>query len=69
MSVAFGVLGVHRLEARGFLEASWGRTDTGRRAKFYALTDEGRSHMEGERARWEAHARAVGAVLEAGGAA
>lgn len=60
---------LHRLEARGFLEASWGRTDTGRRAKFYALTEEGRAHMEAERARWREHARAVGAVLEAGGAA
>ncbi|MEX0891618.1 MAG: PadR family transcriptional regulator [Gemmatimonadota bacterium] len=59
---------LHRLEARGLLEAGWGRTDTGRRAKFYTLTADGRAHMEAERARWEAHARAVWAVLEAGGA-
>lgn len=59
---------LHRLEERGYLEASWGRTDTGRRAKFYGLTPEGRAHMEAERARWQAHARAVRAVLEAGGA-
>jgi transcriptional regulator len=59
---------LHRLEARGFLSASWGRTDTGRRAKFYALTADGRAHMEAERTRWEEHARAVSAVLQAGGA-
>ena len=59
---------LHRLEERGYLEGSWGRTDTGRRAKFYGLTAEGRAHMEAERARWQEHARAVRAVLEAGGA-
>ena len=60
---------LHRLEEQGYLEASWGRTDTGRRAKFYSLTPAGRAHMEVERTRWQEHARAVRAVLEAGGAA
>ena len=32
---------LHRLEGRGLLEADWGKTDTGRRAKFYGLTDAG----------------------------
>lgn len=59
---------LHRLEERGLLEASWGRTDTGRRAKFYVLTPEGHAHMEAERARWQEHARAVKSVLESGGA-
>ena len=70
LSVEEGALypALHRLEERGFLQASWGKTDTGRRAKFYALTDEGRAHLEAERTRWEEHARAVGAVLRAGGA-
>ncbi len=64
---------LHRLEGRGLLTSSWGRTDTGRRAKTYALTDEGRAHLSVEEARWSDYSRAVDSVLteargqEAGG--
>ncbi len=56
---------LHRLEKRGFLKASWGRTDTGRRAKFYDLTAEGRARLDSEMERWQAYSRAVGDVLAA----
>lgn len=56
---------LHRLEKRGLLRSEWGRTDTGRRAKFYALTDDGRAHLEDEVERWRAHADAVRTVLGA----
>jgi transcriptional regulator len=55
---------LHRLERRGMLEATWGRTDTGRRAKFYRLTAAGRAHLETERGRWSEYARAVDSVLD-----
>ena len=54
---------LHRLERKGLLGSTWGKTDTGRRAKFYALTAEGRSHLDVETARWNAYANAVGQVL------
>ena len=65
LSVEEGALypALHRLEKRGLLEAEWGRTDSGRRAKFYRLTAEGRRHLRSETARWEAYSGAVAAIL------
>ncbi len=54
---------LHRLEGRGWLSSEWGKTDTGRRAKFYRLTEAGEEALEEERRRWEAHSDAVAAVL------
>lgn len=54
---------LHRLEGRGLLEAEWGRTDTGRRAKFYTVTAAGREHLEEESARWTQYSGAVTAIL------
>ena len=54
---------LHRLEKKGLVEAGWGLTDTGRRARFYSLTDKGRKALRKETARWEEHADAVFAVL------
>ena len=54
---------LHRLEGRGLLEAEWGRTDTGRRAKFYRVTPTGVEHVERESARWAAYSGAVAAIL------
>ena len=65
LSVEEGALypALHRLQKRGLLDAEWGRTDTGRRAKFYRLTAEGRSQLTAETARWEAYSGAVAAIL------
>ena len=54
---------LHRLERKGLVEGSWGETETGRRARFYALTKKGSKALEKETARWEVHAGAVYAVL------
>ena len=54
---------LHRLQRRGLLEAEWGRTDTGRRAKFYQLTAEGEAHLGRESERWAEFSGAVSAVL------
>lgn len=58
---------LHRLERKGWLTSEWGRTDTNRRAKFYSLSEAGRSHLEGEVERWSDYSRAVAAVLSGGG--
>lgn len=55
---------LHRLEARGLLSAEWGRTETGRRAKFYGLTDQGARTLQAERRAWRRHAAAVESLLE-----
>lgn len=55
---------LHRLERDGLIEAEWGISDRGRRAKFYSLTAKGRRRLERERAEWIEHTRAVSRVLE-----
>lgn len=57
---------LHRLEDRGLLEAEWGKTDTGRRAKFYRLTPAGHEHLEAESERWAEFSMAVSAILGTG---
>lgn len=68
LSVEEGALypALHRLEGRGLLEAEWGKTETGRRAKFYRLTHEGGRQLETESARWAQYSGAVAAILQQG---
>jgi len=53
---------LHRLEQQGWIEATWGPTETGRQAKFYALTHAGRRQLERELAQWERLSAAVNLV-------
>lgn len=55
---------LHRLEDRGWLEAEWKPTETGREAKFYSLTRKGRKQLETEVRNWEQITAAVGLILE-----
>ena len=54
---------LHRLEGQGFLESSWGPSETGRRAKFYRSTNAGARHLEDRVKRWRELSGAVDAVL------
>ncbi len=54
---------LHRLEQQGWLRAEWRDTETGREAKFYALTKAGRAQLERELAQWERLSNAVGLVI------
>ena len=56
---------LYRLEERGFIAGEWGISPEGRKAKFYDLTEKGRTHLGTERATWRAFAGAVEAVLKA----
>ena len=56
---------LHRLEARGWLEAEWGTSENNRRAKFYTLSAAGRRQLKSETAAWTRFARAVFAALDA----
>src|SRR5438552_15827596 len=44
--------GLTRLEAKGWISAKWGQTESNRRARFYELTAKGRKQLRAERADW-----------------
>jgi PadR family transcriptional regulator, regulatory protein PadR len=54
---------LHRLEERGWLDAEWKDTNTGREAKFYKLTRNGRRQLETEVLNWEQLTDAVSLIL------
>ena len=56
---------LHRLEDRGWLQADWKESETGREAKFYSLTKTGRRQMEEEARNWDRLCDAVALVLSA----
>jgi PadR family transcriptional regulator PadR len=51
------------LEERGSIEAEWGETENGRRARYYRLTASGRAYLKTETARWVDYAATVTAIL------
>ena len=55
---------LYRLEDRGWIDAEWGISDEGRRAKFYSLTRNGKKQLAAERAQWRLFSAAVDQVLE-----
>ena len=54
---------LHRIEDRGWIEASWGLSENNRRAKFYELTEEGRGALEEHARSWREYVTAVGRVM------
>jgi len=54
---------LHRLEDRGWLQAEWKQTATGREAKFYKLTKKGRKQLEAQVLNWERLTDAVALIL------
>lgn len=50
---------LHRLEQKKWLQAEWKPSETGREAKFYALTRSGRKQLAAEKESW---AQLTGAV-------
>lgn len=59
---------LYRMEARGLLQAEWGRTGNNRRARYYRPTAAGLAHLRDETARWLAYARTVTDILTSPGA-
>jgi transcriptional regulator len=58
---------LHRMEDKGWLEAEWGHTDAGRRAKFYRLTPAGRRQLTLELSKWARYSEAVALLIDAKG--
>ena len=57
---------LYRLEAEGYIAATWERSDKGKRARFYRITPKGRKQLASEHSKWDAFVRAMGFVLSAG---
>jgi transcriptional regulator len=55
---------LHRLENRRLLAAEWQNTETGREAKVYRLTRQGRAALEREAAGWQRLTEAIGLILK-----
>ena len=55
---------LYRLEANGWVTASWEKSDKGKRARYYRLTPLGRKQLASEHSKWDAFARAMGLLLQ-----
>jgi len=56
--------GLIRLEAKGWIVAEWGQSESNRRARFYTLTAKGRKQLNAERAEWLRMSKIMTKVLE-----
>jgi transcriptional regulator len=54
---------LYRMERKGWVEAEWGLSELGRRAKFYRLTQKGRRQLVSQTAEWTRFAAAISRVL------
>jgi transcriptional regulator len=54
---------LYRLELKGWVEAEWGTSELGRRAKLYGITDAGREQLAAAMATWKRFAAGVSKVL------
>lgn len=54
---------LYRMERRGWIQAEWGLSELGRRAKVYRLTDAGRKQLASEMATWRRFAAGVSKVF------
>jgi transcriptional regulator len=54
---------LHRLEHQDWIEAEWGVSELGRRARFYRLTTAGRKQLEIESKNWDTLSAAIGRVM------
>src|SRR3954469_25883038 len=55
---------LYRLEAKGWIAASWELSDKGKRARYYRITPAGRKQLASEQSKWNAFARAMGLLLK-----
>jgi PadR family transcriptional regulator PadR len=55
---------LYRLEARGWIDATWELSDKGKRARYYRITAKGRRQLAAEQSKWDAFARAMRLLLK-----
>src|SRR6266516_4387256 len=54
---------LHRLEAKGWIAASWDLSEKSKRARFYRVTPLGRKQLAAERSKWDTFSRAMALIL------
>ena len=54
-----------RLEAKGWIQGSWGISEANRKARYYSLTAAGRKQLQEETTRWEMVSSTINAMLRA----
>lgn len=54
---------LHKMEDKGWVDADWGLSDKGKRAKFYRLTAKGRTQLRSRVGQWEHYVASIGKVL------
>ena len=54
---------LYRMERRGWIEASWGTSELGRRVKVYRLSAEGERQLAAQTAEWASFTEVVARVL------
>ena len=53
---------LYNLEAKGLIRARWEQASTGRKRKYYALTDRGRKRLARDTEQWRALAHAMASI-------
>ena len=56
---------LHRLERSGLIESRWARAESGRRRKYYRITDSGRGQLADERRQWQTVNKTLGKIWPA----
>jgi transcriptional regulator len=54
---------LHRMRERGWVRSEWGHAESGKRARFYELTPEGRARLVRDAREWLRYSEAVSKVL------
>jgi PadR family transcriptional regulator, regulatory protein PadR len=54
---------LHRLEAKGFVEAEWRTTENNRKARYYEVTAVGKKHLRAETDTWLRYTKSVTGIL------
>jgi PadR family transcriptional regulator, regulatory protein PadR len=58
-------LAIQRLERAGLIKGEWKETENSRRAKYYALTEQGQKRLSSETREWGKQVAAIARILEA----
>jgi transcriptional regulator len=58
-------LAIQRLEHAGLIKGEWKSSENNRRAKYYVLTNQGRTRLNSETKEWGRQVAAIARILEA----
>jgi len=55
---------LYRMEAKGWIQAEWGQSERGRKAKLYSLTKDGQRQLDHEQHCWKEMTVTIGHILK-----